>query len=312
MGDTQPLEGGSSQDTEGGGEGGVWGWLVTLWPHTHPTLWALRGDRVRVGRVPGEGNIAIQETSAQGNSRGDYLKISRIHFEVYCERGGKVGLVDKSANGTFVNQLRVGKESVYSLSHCDVISLLEPGFSLYYFLHEEQMKKLYPANLVSQYLVGRTLGSGATATVREAFTREGHTRRAVKAVRKEGEETEHLMREVEVVKGIQHPCVTQIVEVLDSPDTLMIVMEYAGGGELFGQLVRDYQEGSLVEQNAKIQFFQIAHTIAFLHCRKISHRDLKLENILLMEPGPTSRIKVTDFGLSKKWSSTNPLETFVG
>ena len=39
---------------------------------------------------------------------------------------------------------------------------------------------------------------------------------------------------------------------------------------------------------------------------------MKLENILLLESGPTCRIKVTDFGLSKKWSSTNILESFVG
>ena len=51
---------------------------------------------------------------------------------------------------------------------------------------------------------------------------------------------------------------------------------------------------------------------AFLHSRSICHRDLKLENILLETPGPTSRIKVTDFGLSKRWSSTSLLETFVG
>ena len=63
---------------------------------------------------------------------------------------------------------------------------------------------------------------------------------------------------------------------------------------------------------AKIQFFQISHTIAYMHSKNVCHKDLKLENILLMDLGPTGLVKVTDFGLSKQFSSTNLLKTFVG
>ena len=63
---------------------------------------------------------------------------------------------------------------------------------------------------------------------------------------------------------------------------------------------------------AKIQFFQISHTIAYMHSKNVCHKDLKLENILLMDLCPTGLVKVTDFGLSKQFSSTNLLETFVG
>ena len=56
-------------------------------------------------------------------------------------------------------------------------------------------------------------------------------------------------------------------------------------------------------------FFQISHTIAYMHSKNVCHKDLKLENILLMDLGPTGLVKVTDFGLSKQFSSTNLLET---
>ena len=56
-------------------------------------------------------------------------------------------------------------------------------------------------------------------------------------------------------------------------------------------------------------FFQINHTIAYMHSKNICHKDLKLENILLMDLGPTGLVKVTDFGLSKQFSYTNLLET---
>ena len=52
-------------------------------------------------------------------------------------------------------------------------------------------------------------------------------------------------------------------------------------------------------------------TIANMHSKNICRKDLKLENILLMDLG-TGLVKVTDFGLSKQFSSNNLLGTFVG
>ena len=44
-----------------------------------------------------------------------------------------------------------------------------------------------------------------------------HCRRAIKLIDKEYEESEDLMREVNVLKGIQQPCITDIVEVINTP-----------------------------------------------------------------------------------------------
>merc|ERR1712025_354704 len=57
---------------------------------------------------------------------------------------------------------------------------------------------------------------------------------------------------------------------------------------------------------------QISHAIAHLHKRKVCHRDLKLENILMMDKSTSSLLKITDFGLSKHFNSIDVLETFVG
>ena len=40
---------------------------------------------------------------------------------------------------------------------------------------------------------------------------------------------------------------------------------------------------------------QIAYTISYMHSENICQRDLKLENILMMNNSPTSRVKITDF-----------------
>ena len=210
-------------------------------------------------------------------------------LEVFV-RNGQVGLVDKSLHGTFVKGLKVGKDKVYRLNHGDVISVVEAQFEVYCLLLEEQVKLLFPEELGREYLVGRTVGRGASATVREAFSREDHTRRAVKLIEKESSsgysDIKDLMREVEVVKGVKHPCITELIEVFDCPNHIIIVMEYAAGGELFEQVVADSEAGDLQERHAKIQFFQIGHALAFLHSRRICHRTSSWRTCCCWSPGP--------------------------
>ena len=313
--DTQPLEEQpASQEYEVEVERDeVWGWLVPLpCSHLDLNLVSLKEGRVTVGR---EADVIIDQRLFEGNQENrNWLKVSRVHFEV--RRGhGRAALLDKSSNGTFINEVRVGKEKSSRLAHLDEINVLECDFGLYYYIDENLLKLQLEEDLRSKYIVGRLLGEGASASVKEVFARVGHERRAIKIIAKEGEqysESEDLMREVDVLRGIKHPCIAEIVEVFETEKNVSIIMEYAAGGDLFEQVSEDNDSRKLVERNAKIQFYQIAHAIAFLHSKNICHRDLKLENILLAEPGPTSRIKVTDFGLSKKWSSTSLLKTFVG
>ena len=49
-------------------------------------------------------------------------------------------------------------------------------------------------------------------------------------------------------------------------------------------------------------------------CRRVVHRDLKLENLLLAVPGDISRVKIADFGLAKKVAGTGPagMQTICG
>ena len=51
--------------------------------------------------------------------------------------------------------------------------------------------------------------------------------------------------------------------------------------------------------------------MAYLHSKKICHRDLKLSNILMSSPHSKSKMKIADFGLSKLFS-TSPLRSHVG
>lgn len=73
----------------------------------------------------------------------------------------------------------------------------------------------------------------------------------------------------------------------------MLVMEYAGGGDLF-QLVK--KSGCLTEDESKYIFKKLVHGVAHCHCRSVLHRDIKLDNILLDGEGG---VKICDFGVSR-------------
>ena len=105
------------------------------------------------------------------------------------------------------------------------------------------------------------------------------------------------MKQVNISQNLDHPCITKVLEVFDSKKLFVIAMEYAQGGELFDQVVKEYGEEFMNEETAKLRFYQISHATAHLHVGKVCHRDLKLENILLMSTSPYSLLNITDFSL---------------
>ena len=176
------------------------------------------------------------------------------------------------------------------------------------------------------------VGSGTTAEVRLCYRHPDLSCFAVKLVNKTDEwDSKYSMpcdfrKEVDVLDKVDHPCAIKVEEVIETDSLLAIVMEYAAGGELFDQVMKDEKAKLLQEHTAKFQFFQVRYffgaylsfllqvvdCVRHLHSLSICHRDLKLENILLAEIGSHSLIKVTDFGLAKFWSSGEKLETYVG
>jgi serine/threonine protein kinase len=102
-----------------------------------------------------------------------------------------------------------------------------------------------------------------------------------------------VFQEVYLLKKIKHSNVIRLLEVFESSKHMLMVMEYAGGGDLLHLIKR---KGKLQESDAKFIFKQISYGLAHIHCRSVIHRDIKLDNILLdCEKG----VKICDFGVSK-------------
>lgn len=74
-------------------------------------------------------------------------------------------------------------------------------------------------------------------------------------------------------------------QVLNTDDAVVLVFEYAGGGDL-RQAVR--AAGRLGEREAARIFDGLVDGLTYCHMRHIVHHDLKLENVLLSHPAPTA------------------------
>lgn len=102
-----------------------------------------------------------------------------------------------------------------------------------------------------------------------------------------------VFQEVYILKKIRHSNIIRLFEVFENKKHIMLVMEHAGGGDLY-QLVKERHH--LTEDEAKFIFKQVAQGVGHCHCRSVLHRDIKLDNILLDGEGG---VKLCDFGVSR-------------
>ncbi|XP_037068832.1 LOW QUALITY PROTEIN: NUAK family SNF1-like kinase 1 [Pollicipes pollicipes] len=156
----------------------------------------------------------------------------------------------------------------------------------------------------------KKLGQGTYGKVQLAINKETGQDVAIKTIKKAKIETEkdliRIRREIQIMSSVTHPHIIHIYEVFENRDKMVLVMEYAAGGELYDYLS---EKKVLAEGEARRIFRQVASACYYCHKHKICHRDLKLENILLDEYG---NAKIADFGLSNVFDETRLLSTYCG
>ncbi|KAK4523374.1 hypothetical protein GAYE_PCTG52G1268 [Galdieria yellowstonensis] len=166
------------------------------------------------------------------------------------------------------------------------------------------------------YSIGDVLGVGAFGTVRVAFDKESGEKVALKIIKKDSfkaKELEHLQREVEILRSMQHPNIVQTYDIFETKTRIYIILEFMEGGELFNAIAT---AGHFSESDARDIMKEILHGVGYLHQRGIVHRDLKPENILLKSKDWPLEIKIADFGLANFTIGENgtsvPLTTTIG
>jgi serine/threonine-protein kinase SRK2 len=142
----------------------------------------------------------------------------------------------------------------------------------------------------------RDLNRGAYGLVVLAEDKHTKERFALKFIeRGQGSVSRYVHREIVNHMKLRHPHVISLREVFLTQRHLVLVMEYAPGGDLFS-LVQS-QKG-LAEEDARWFFQQIVVAVDYCHKLGVCSRDIKLENTLL-DSSPRPLVKLCDFGFSK-------------
>ncbi|KAL4647759.1 serine/threonine-protein kinase DCLK1-like isoform X1 [Arapaima gigas] len=167
-----------------------------------------------------------------------------------------------------------------------------------------------PAYIAERYKVGRTIGDGNFAVVRECVERSTGREYALKIINKgkcRGKE-QMIQNEVSILRRVKHPNIVLLIEEMDTYSELYLVMELVKGGDLFDAIT---STNKYTERDASGMLYNLASAIKYLHSLNIVHRDIKPENLLVYEHQDGSKsLKLGDFGLATMVDG--PLYTVCG
>uniref|UniRef100_A0A8C4RE69 Serine/threonine-protein kinase DCLK1 n=1 Tax=Erpetoichthys calabaricus TaxID=27687 RepID=A0A8C4RE69_ERPCA len=155
-----------------------------------------------------------------------------------------------------------------------------------------------PASIAERYKVGRTIGDGNFAVVRECVERSTGREYALKIINKSKcRGKEHMIQnEVSILRRVKHPNIVLLIEEMDTYNELYLVMELVKGGDLFDAIT---STNKYTERDASGMLYNLASAIKYLHSLNIVHRDIKPENLLVYEHQDGSKsLKLGDFGLA--------------
>ncbi|KAL2085923.1 hypothetical protein ACEWY4_019243 [Coilia grayii] len=162
---------------------------------------------------------------------------------------------------------------------------------------------------------GKELGRGKFAVVRKCVEKRSGREYAAKFMRKrrKGQDCRsEIIHEIAVLElATNSHRVVNLHQVYEMASEMVLVLEFAAGGEIFNQCVAERDE-AFKEEDVKRLMRQILEGVAFLHRNNVVHLDLKPQNILLTSDTPLGDIKIVDFGLSRLVSSNQEIREIMG
>lgn len=160
------------------------------------------------------------------------------------------------------------------------------------------------AVLGGRYILGDLLGSGGMAEVRRGHDQVLDRAVAVKLFRGHSEPrlSGRERAEAQLLAGLDHPGLVKVHDVDHSETAGWVVMDLVEGSDLHRQLFN----GALPLEQTWNAAHDVARTLAYVHAKGITHRDVKPSNILTREADPSSGRfghVLTDFGIARRTDS---------
>ena len=161
-----------------------------------------------------------------------------------------------------------------------------------------------------KYKILNKVGQGGMSVVYLAMNEKANKQWAVKEVRKDGvldfeSVKQGLVAETDILKKLSHPNLPSIVDVIDTSDSFIIIMDYIQGNSL-NKALEEFgaQPQELVIAWAK----QLCDVLGYLHSRTpaIIYRDMKPANVMLK---PDGNVTLIDFGTAREYKEKNLADT---
>ncbi|KAI9474609.1 kinase-like domain-containing protein [Coemansia mojavensis] len=172
----------------------------------------------------------------------------------------------------------------------------------------------YTYEKLTTFAIKRLVGTGSYGMVYKAEHLPSKTNVALKYTQiKTGNDKQsqrhnkRIEREIKLMSLLRHPNIARLYDVIQTPNQVIMVMEYISGQQLLTYIQRC---GYLKEKEAASIFRQIISAIDYMHRNCIVHRDLKLGNIMLDHH--TNQIRIIDFGFADTFEWDHQLDTFCG
>jgi serine/threonine protein kinase len=148
---------------------------------------------------------------------------------------------------------------------------------------------------MEKYLKIEKIGEGTYGTVYKAKVKATGQLVALKKIKLEVEDEgvpSTAIREISLLKELDHPNIVRLMEVIHSENKLYLVFEF------LDQDLKKHMDTcrNLTPELVKSYMLQLLKGIEFCHARRVLHRDLKPQNLLINRSG---FIKLADFGLAR-------------
>jgi len=161
-----------------------------------------------------------------------------------------------------------------------------------------------------KYKILNKVGQGGMSVVYLAMNEKANKQWAVKEVRKDGvldfeSVKQGLVAETDILKKLSHPNLPSIIDVIDTEDSFIIIMDYIQGNSLN----RALEEFGAQPQDMVIAWAkQLCDVLGYLHSRNpaIIYRDMKPANVMLK---PDGNITLIDFGTAREYKEKNLADT---
>ncbi|KAJ1611548.1 putative cyclin-dependent kinase 3 [Cryptosporidium canis] len=164
-------------------------------------------------------------------------------------------------------------------------------------------------DLEKNYSMVRVIGEGTYGVVWEGLRKDTGEVVALKKIRFDSDEIldevglpSTAIREIVLLRELKHPNIVALLEVSCTGMQIWLIFEYCEI-DLRRYLKQNRKKGLSINQ-VKSLLRQLLSGLAYCHGRRILHRDLKPQNLLLSDSGNT--LKIADFGLARTF--TPPLK----